>query len=160
MRRPVEYSDLAIGWHTVAVRAVSVEGHVDISPATHGWTVQAPAETTAPDTIITLAPPLVTSSTAATFRLSATELGTTFQCSLDGAAFSPCAPRTTYTELGFGPHTFAAFATDAAGNVGPTTSYAWTIVAGDAFPPETFITSAPFEVSTSDIATFSFDSTE
>ena len=44
---PVEYSGLAIGWHNVAVRAVAAEGHVDISPATHGWTVQAPAETTA-----------------------------------------------------------------------------------------------------------------
>ncbi len=158
---PVTYTDLSLGWHTLAVRGVDSDGHVDISPAVHGWTVQAPAENTPPDTLITLAPDPITVSTSATFRLSASELGTTYKCSLDNAPYSPCAPRTTYTELAVGPHTFRAQATDAAGNVEvePAT-YSWTIVDGDATPPETYITNAPHLESTSADATFGFGATE
>ena len=158
---PHTYSGLAIGWHWVAVRAVDVAGHVDMSPALHNWTVQRPGDGLPPDTTITLKPPLMTPSTSATFRLSADELGTTFKCSLDGAPFTPCTTRPVYTELPIGPHTFRALATDAAGNVElePAT-YTWTITNGDATPPETFITGAPQTVSTSVSASFSFDATE
>ena len=44
---PKIYDNLAIGWHWVEVRAVDSDGHVDISPAMHNWTVQRPAETLA-----------------------------------------------------------------------------------------------------------------
>ena len=157
---PVEYSGLAVGWHKFAVRAVA-DGITDISPALHNWTVQAPAETTPPDTLITMAPPARTSSTTAIFRFSASELGTTFECALDAASLSPCGGRVTLTELGYGTHTFRVVATDAAGNVEVEPAvYTWVIVEGDAFAPETYITNAPLEVSTSDVASFAFAATE
>ena len=158
---PVSYTGLAIGWHAVYVRAIDADGHVDISPAIHGWTIQAPAETEPPDTIITLAPPLRTSSTSATFRFSASELGTTFKCSLDNEPFTPCAPRTTYTELAVGDHNFRVQATDAAGNVElEPASHSWTIFVGDETPPETYISSAPPVLTTSESSTFMFAATE
>ena len=125
---PKTYTGLAVGWHYVEVRAVDPNGHVDMSPALHNWTVQRPAESSPPDTIITMAPPAQTSSTTATFRLSADELGTTFECKLDAGAWERCPTRVTYTELALGPHTFQARATDAVGNVElePAT-HTWTI---------------------------------
>ena len=137
--------DLAVGWHYVEVRAIDSAGHVDISPALHNWTVQRPAETSVPDTTITMAPSDPTTSTSATFRLSADELGTTFECSLDGGAVRRRARRGRRTpSWRSATHTFEARATDAAGNVEPEpASHAWTIVDGDAAPPETFISSAP-----------------
>jgi len=56
---------------------------------------------------------------AAVFTVSADE-PSTFSCSLDGAAFSPCPSTVTYADLDPGWHTFAVRATDAAGNVDPS----------------------------------------
>jgi hypothetical protein len=53
---PVELTDLSVGWHQLAVRAVDAAGHVDPGPALHGWNIQHAAETEPPDTMITMAP--------------------------------------------------------------------------------------------------------
>jgi hypothetical protein len=61
------------------------------------------------------------------FFFSANETST-FQCSLDGAAFSSCNSPVSYTGLASGPHTFDVRATDAAGNTDATpASYAWSV---------------------------------
>ena len=54
--------------------------------------------------------------------------GLTFQCQLDGSAFSECTSPQSYSNLAVGSHTFAVKAVDAAGNgaVSPE-SYTWTI---------------------------------
>jgi hypothetical protein len=53
------------------------------------------------------------------FTLSSTEPGSTFECSLDGSAFAPCA--STYsTKAKVGEHTLVARAKDASGNVDAT----------------------------------------
>ena len=54
--------------------------------------------------------------------------GLTFQCQLDGSAFSECTSPQSYNNLAVGSHTFAVKAVDAAGNgaVSPAT-YTWTI---------------------------------
>ena len=52
------------------------------------------------------------------FWLSATEPAT-FVCSLDEAAYTPCASHTTLSDLDPGWHTLAVRATDAAGNTDP-----------------------------------------
>ena len=74
------------------------------------------ADTTPPDTVIDSGPSGTVKTRDASFRFSSTEPSSTFECSLDGAAFSGCSSPNKYTELANGSHTFKVRATDAAGN--------------------------------------------
>jgi hypothetical protein len=114
------------------VRAIDAVGNVDGSPASHSWTV----DTTAPQTTITAAPAAQTSSTSASFGFSSSESGSSFECSLDNAAFVACTSPRDYTGLAAGTHTFRVRAIDAAGNVdGTPASHTWTISAAQACAP-------------------------
>ena len=94
-----------------------------------------PSDTTAPETTIDSGPSGTVSSASASFGLSSSEAGSTFQCSLDGAAFASCASPKDYTGLSEGSHTFEVKATDAAGNTDATpASRSWTV---DTTAPET-----------------------
>jgi hypothetical protein len=85
-------------------------------------------DTTPPDTMIDSGPDGRVDSSTATFTFSATEAGSTFTCSLDGAVFSACASPTTYDGLADGSHTFQVLATDDAGNTDPSpASRTWTV---------------------------------
>jgi Bacterial Ig domain len=111
----------------------------------------------APDTSITASPSNPSTSTSASFTFTSTEPGS-FQCQLDGAGFTACTSPQNYTGLSQGTHTFQVQATDLAGNIDPTpASYSWTI---DSIAPDTAITAAPSDPSTSNSASFSFTSTE
>jgi uncharacterized repeat protein (TIGR03803 family) len=111
-----------------------------------------------PETLITGAPEALTGSTTATFQFAATEAGSGFACSLDGAAFTACTSPATYDGLASGPHAFEVVAIDPEGNVDPTPArHEWTI---DAVPPDTSITSAPAALTTSTSASFMFTSTK
>jgi hypothetical protein len=70
----------------------------------------------------------VTGSTTATFYFVSSSAGSTFQCSLDGGAWTTCTSPQTYSGLASGAHTFSVKATDPAGNVDatPATS-SWTV---------------------------------
>ena len=57
---------------------------------------------------------------SATFRFRADEPGTTFRCRLDARRFTACRSPKTYTGLGYGRHTFRAYAVDSAGNADAT----------------------------------------
>ncbi len=86
----------------------------------------------APDTTITSGPSGTVASASATFTFSSTIGGSTFACSLDGAAFAPCTSPATYSGLTDGAHTFAVAAT-ANGVTDPTPATAgWTV---DTTPP-------------------------
>src|SRR5213076_287740 len=62
------------------------------------------------------------------FSFTATEAGSTFQCTLDGGAFAVCTSPQSYSALAAGSHTFQVRAGDPAGNTDPTpASYSWTI---------------------------------
>ena len=151
---PVTFTGLAQGAHTLLVRAVDTAGNVDPTPASRGWTV----DTVAPDTSIVSGPGGSVNSTTATFDLSSPETGVTFQCSLDGAAFTACSDPATFTGLSQGSHTFSARAIDAAGNVDPTpVTRTWSI---DTTPPDTSIVSGPSGSTTATTATFDFASPE
>jgi large repetitive protein len=66
--------------------------------------------------------------TSASFELSSTESGSTFECSLDGAPFTACTTPLTIDSIAPGDHVFAVRAIDTAGNVDPTpASYPWTV---------------------------------
>ena len=127
---PHVVTGLGVGTHTFDVRAVDFSGNIDQTPATHTWTIDAPAPGVPPDTTIDSGPDATTVATSATFTFSADEPAVTFECSLDGAAFVPCVSPQAYTGLGVGAHTFAVRAIDAESLVDPTpASYAWTISA-------------------------------
>jgi hypothetical protein len=118
---PQAYSGLSDGSHTFGVRQTDAAGNTG-SVASYTWFV----DTTTPQTTIDTTPP-DPSAADVDFFFSANETST-FECSLDGAAFSPCNSPASYTALASGPHTFDVRATDAAGNTDATpASYAWSV---------------------------------
>jgi hypothetical protein len=126
---PTSYSGLADGDHVFEVEATDPAGNVEISPASHSWTI----DTAVPNTTITSGPPNLSVSGAASFDFDASEAGSTFRCELDGGGFSACSSPQGYAGLGDGSHTFKVKAIDGAGNVDATPAlYTWTI---DATPP-------------------------
>jgi CSLREA domain-containing protein len=109
----------------------------------------------APDTTINLFPSNPSNSSSNSFAFSGTDSGSgvaSFECKLDGGAFSACISPLTYSGLSDGSHTFQVRAVDSAGNVDSTpASYAWLI---DASGPDTTITSNPSNPSNSNLASF------
>jgi large repetitive protein len=101
---------LSDGAHTFEVRASDAAANTG-SPASRSITV----DTAAPPTTITEAPPASTSSTSVTFNFTSSEQGSSFECSLDGAAFVACSPPRVYEGLTAGPHPLSVRARDAAG---------------------------------------------
>jgi hypothetical protein len=154
---PQSYSSLTSVSHTFQVRATDAANNTDQTPASFTWIIDnIPADTT-----ITSAPPATTNSTSAIFSFTSTEAGSTFECSLDNAAFTACTSSQNYTGLAAGGHNFQVRAIDAAGNFDTTpASYTWTINALDTTPPDTTITSNPPATTNSTSASFSFTSTE
>ena len=73
----------------------------------------------------------LTDYTGALFLLTASEAGSTFECSLNDEAFEPCGPVKEYTDLPAGTHTVSVQATDPADNTGEPVSRTWTIESGD-----------------------------
>ncbi len=113
---PLVLSGLGAGTHTLRVFASDKAGNADATPAERRWTV----DVRPPGTLLVEHPPPVTRQRTATFSFSATEGDATFECSLDGRAFSTCPSRITYISLTRGPHVLAVRARDRAGNVDRT----------------------------------------
>jgi hypothetical protein len=133
---------------------------------TYEWTVEElvgpAADTTPPETTIDSGPAASTSDTSVSFTFSSNEAGSTFECSLNGAAFALCASPVEYTGLALGNHTFDVRAIDIAGNIDATpASYTWTVnPPPDTTAPETTIDSGPAATTTNTSATFAFSSSE
>ncbi len=84
--------------------------------------------TSMPDTIIDSGPSGTVGSSPATFSFHSNVSGSTFECSLDGAAFTSCTSPQSYTGLSDGEHTFSVRAIDPAGNIDPTpATRTWTV---------------------------------
>ena len=98
-------------------------------------------DNSAPETTITSNPAGITNATSASFAFVSSEVGGTFECSLDSAFFTACTSPARYAGLANGPHSFRVRAIDAAGNVdGSPASYSWTV---DTVPPTVSITVKP-----------------
>jgi hypothetical protein len=143
------------------VVATDTAGNVDPSPATFGWTIVEPPDTTPPETVID-AGPANSPDTTASFSFSANEPGSTFECLIDVAAWTSCTTPTLYNGMSVGDHTFAVRAIDLAGNVDPTpATYAWTVLPPpDVTPPQTTITGGPAANSPVTNASFTFTANE
>ncbi|MDP3154170.1 MAG: Ig-like domain-containing protein [Archangium sp.] len=148
------YSGLSEGSHTVAIRAVDTTGNVDSTPVSRTWTV----DTVLPDTTIASGPSGVVSSSTAAFTFTSTESPVTFECALDGAAFTACSASTSLTGLGEGSHTLRVRAVDAALNADASpASQVWTV---DTLAPDTTITGAPSGTTNVSTASITFSSNE
>jgi hypothetical protein len=129
---PKANGGLAVGSHTVNVRAKDAAGNVDASPASATWTVTAP-DTIAPDTTISSGPNALSLSTTASFTFTGSDNVTaypalTFTCSLDRGPWLACTSPQGYGNLSLLGHSFAVRASDAAGNIDPTPAvYTWSV---------------------------------
>ncbi len=121
---PFTTNALADGALTFQVRAVDSLGNTDATPASRSFTV----DTSAPDTTITSGPGPITTDHTPTFAFVASEAGATYQCKIDGGAFTACSASFTTSTLPDGGHTFQVRAADALGNVDATpASYTFTV---------------------------------
>ncbi|HYO68245.1 MAG TPA: Ig-like domain-containing protein, partial [Archangium sp.] len=120
---------LTTGEHRVQVRATDEAGNTGAtSPEPTPFTIVQ--DTSAPETNITSGPLGSTPERTATFELGSNEPGVTYECSLDGAAYTPCTSPVTFTGLADGEHTLLVRARDAAGNVDATpATWSWTVAA-------------------------------
>lgn len=143
---PQTLTSLAEGQHTFMVK----DPRDDTTPATtYTWTV----DLTPPTSDLQGRPDSLTNSPTATFTFSSADpVQPNFQCSLNGAVYTPCTSPTTYSGLGDGTRTFSEEAVDQAGNVQlKPNSYTWTT---DVTPPDTTILSGPPALSNDTTAYF------
>ena len=110
-------------------------------------------DTTAPDTTITGGPTGTVTTGDASFGLTSSETGSTFECKLDTGTWGTCTSPKAYTGLANGQHTFEVRATDTAGNTdaSPATR-TWTVQV----PIDTTIDSGPSGTVASPDASFTF----
>ena len=108
------------GAHTFQVVAADAAGNT--SPAASSFTV----DTKKPTAKVKKGPRKKTPSRKATFTLSSSEKGATFQCKLDRGKFKSCKSKTT-VKVKRGSHTLQIRATDAAGNAGKTVKFSWRV---------------------------------
>jgi hypothetical protein len=161
----VTYSQLSNGQHVFQVIATETSTSTD-AVATRTFVVAVP-----PVASITSKPPDPSTSTDATFSFKADQPGSTFECSLDGGAFSSCTSPVSYHGLSQDQgHTFSVHAVSPNAGTGPAASYSWTIqstpttpTTTTAPPPppepvETTITGSPSNPTASRDATFYFTS--
>lgn len=95
-------------------------------------------DTDGPVTTITKKPPSETKRKRATFRFTADEPNSTFECALKGVdvrpalkSFTPCnSGERKYSDLAKGKKTFRVKATDMAANTGPVAEHKWKIIKG------------------------------
>ncbi len=100
------------------------DGGAPIADATSGWP-DVLIDGDPPDTTILAGGPPAASLPFSTFEFEADEPAS-FECSLDGAAFSPCDTPISYADLAYGAHEFRVRAIDLANNVDATpASFAW-----------------------------------
>ena len=93
------------------------------------WTaVNNDADTDPPQTTITSGPTGLTNDPDSSLSFTSDETGSTFECSLDAAAFAACSSPAAYSGLADGDHTFSVRATDTSANTDATpASRPWTI---------------------------------
>jgi large repetitive protein len=130
----VDPAALADGTYTAQAEQADAAGNTGVS-VPRSFSIDA----TAPDTTIDSGPSGSTTATTADFGFSSAEPGATFECQLDGGAWTACSSPRSYSGLGVGSHSFAVRALDALGNAdGTPASRSWTVdspAGGGGTPP-------------------------
>ncbi len=127
---PKAYIDLNQGAHSFAVRAITVGGVKDPTPAAWQWII----DTTLPETVITDGPDFQTDMTTAIFSFEAKESNdavldsATFECRIDDDEWESCTSPKQFDDLEEGDHSFEVRATTVFGNTDLTPArYEWRI---------------------------------
>jgi large repetitive protein len=125
---PWPLSGLTEGTHVVAVTGTDGAGNVGTAGKVHWIVDQTPPATP----IISTGPAATTDNTMATFQFGDADAGATFECELDSGAVTGSYTACTSPESYLGPlldgnYLFSVRATDAAGNVGQPSTWAWTV---------------------------------
>jgi len=139
---PFVYSGLADGSHTFQVRATNTLG-TGLS-SVYTWLV----DTQPPTVTIRTSPANPSPGASAIFTYEASQLGSTFECSLakQGLAdsFASCASTgLAYAGLPEGAYTFKVQAKDKAGNQGSPTAYSWVVSNSPPASPSAPLVSVP-----------------
>lgn len=146
--RTITYANLANGRHVFMVVASS--SNTSPKPITdvqsQAWTVAIP-----PDTAITNRPPASTTSSVAVLTFDSIPAGATFECRLDGSAFTACTSPDRISGIGPGAHTFDVRAVNGIATDPTPATASWTVV-----PLDTRITSSPRRSTTSTSASIGF----
>ena len=125
---PLELTGLGDGSHTLAVRQTDALGNTSAA-ATVTWLI----DTTAPAAPAFSAPATPAPGSATiTFTAGA---GVTYECSIDGGAWTACSSPLRLSGLTPGMHLALVRATDAAGNTGESSGHAFVIAAPAALVP-------------------------
>ena len=111
-----------------------------------------------PETSIASGPSGTIRNRTPVFTFTSNDGGATFECRLDGAAFTACATPFTAPAQADGPHTFFVRAVDPATH--RDASPASRTFAVDATPPDTSLASGPSGTVADRAATFTFSATE
>ena len=127
---PATYTALSGGAHAFQVKAKDTVGNLSLA-AIYNWVEDSVGP---PAPAITSAPAYFTNADTAAFAFTDARAGVTYQCSLDGVAFTTCASGISYS--GMAPpatvyiqtarHSFAVKAVDASSNFSPETTFSWT----------------------------------
>jgi hypothetical protein len=134
----ITFHGLADGTHSFGVEATDAAGNVEVAPAAFGWNVDnSLPDETPPETTIEAKPPNPSTSPTATFTYASNEPGSSFECALDGGAFTACeSSGISYTDLASGPHSFQVRAVDSDKNADPTPAgYSFDVVLPETPPP-------------------------
>lgn len=156
---PISLTGLALGTHTIQIRARDAADNQEDPGVTHQWEIVAPSsDTTPPETTLSSGPSGITNQTAATLEFTSDDPEAVFEGSLDGAAFQAITSPHELSGLADGQHTFRIRALDQAGNIDTTpVEVQWTV---DTVAPVTTVNAQP-PASTTDIsATFNFGSND
>lgn len=153
---PQNYSSLTQGSHSFQVYATDSVGNVGTTQ-TFSWTV----DLTSPVVTLSSTPTSVTNSTSASFSFSATDTGggtiASYNCKVDSGSYTSCTSPQSYSSLASGTHTFYVQATDSAGNISSTQSYAWEI---DTTAPSLNIITYPTSLNNLTSVNFTFAATD
>lgn len=119
---PTHYDGLEDGTHVFEVRAVGTDGHPGAS-VRYAWEIGREVETR-----ITSKEPAqpVTSSKIMTLAFES-KTADSFECRLDGSAFTRCASPMRYTSLSERAHLFEVRGLSKAGTPGTAVSHGWTV---------------------------------
>ncbi len=123
-------TNLADGAHTFRVRARD-GGDFDRVQVVRTWTVDTVAPDSALDPTSGPGEGALQAVNKETFKFTANEAGSTFECRLDNAEFGACASGILVEQLTAGAHRFDVRAIDKAGNVGAPATRNWSVAASD-----------------------------